>query len=79
MRIRYTKHALARMQERGISKRLVRKAIEEPDRSYRDKGLNVVERKLESGNILRVYFKRDDDAAVVITTYRTKTWGRGRR
>jgi len=75
MRIRYTRHALKRMQERGIAKRLVRPAIEDADRRYRDKGLNVAERKLESGNILRVYFKLDGEDVVVITTYRTRTWG----
>ena len=79
MRIRYTKHALKRMQERGIAKRLVRHTIEDADHRYRDKGLNVAERKLESGNILRVYFKLDGEDVVVITTYRTRTWGRGRR
>jgi len=57
------------MQERGIAKRLVRQTIEDPDHRYRDKGLNVAERKLESGNILRVYFKLDGEDVVVITTY----------
>ena len=79
MRIRYTRHASKRMQERGIGKRLVRQAIEDPDHLYRDKGLRVAERKLESGNILRVYFKLDGEDVVVITAYRTRTWGRGRR
>jgi len=54
-------------------------AIEEPDRSYLDRGLNVAERKLESGNILRVYFRQENEDIVVITVYRTRAWGRGRR
>ena len=79
MRIRYTKHAQKRMRERGIARPLVRMAIEEPDRSYLDRELNVAERKLESGNILRVYFKREGEDTVVITVYHIRTWGRGRR
>ena len=81
MKIRYTKHVLRRMRERKISKGQVALALREPDQLYRDLDLQVAERKTDRGNIIRVYFRKEngvETVILVITVYRTKRWGRGR-
>ena len=81
VKIRYTKHALRRMRERKIPKTQVALALREPDQLYKDLDLQVAERKTDRGNILRVYFRKEngvETVILVITVYRTKRWGRGR-
>jgi len=81
VKIRYTKHVLRRMRERKISKGQVALALREPDQLYRDLDLQVAERKTDRGNIIRVYFRKEngvETVILVITVYRTKRWGRGR-
>ena len=83
MRIRWTKHARRRAEERGISRRAAEITLQKPDRTYRDRDLFVAERKTDRGNILRVYYRFAEDSrgsyVLIITLYRTRAWGRGRR
>lgn len=79
MKIRFSKHALKRLGQRRISQGQVRLTIAQPDNLYREGGLWVAERKTDRGNILRVYYAEKKDKAgpyiLVVTVYRTSSWG----
>lgn len=76
MHILFSAHALAQMQERGISEKTVRQAMNRPDRdSSRIDGTRVAQRRVRWHNkvvLCRViYALTSREAARIITVYMT--------
>ena len=69
--IRYLDHALTRMQERGISKQHVEKAVRAPDqvREAKNKGARRFEKKISSRRRIAVIAGESDREFEVITAF----------
>ena len=66
----YTKHAEHRMAFRKISKKDVEAVIANPDRIVPGKRTSIIQ-KVIKGKLLRVVYKMDNNAYIVITAYFT--------
>ena len=71
-RIRYTKHAIERMIERGITKEQVEDCIKNPTNITHDKYCNKIFQKLiDHKKLLCVIIKYENNDIKIITTYKT--------
>lgn len=70
-RIIFIQHALDRLKERGISKELVIKIIENPDNIDPESQQRRIAQKLINGKLLRVVYDDEDESIVVISAYST--------
>ncbi|TSC92355.1 MAG: hypothetical protein CEN89_749 [Candidatus Berkelbacteria bacterium Licking1014_7] len=69
MEIVFTKHARARLKERGISEKNVKEAIIFPDKSlsgYANKKL--IQKKIKNKNLVVIYIE-ENKSKIIITTY----------
>jgi Domain of unknown function (DUF4258) len=77
MEIRFTGHALASMNRRGLSRKTVRTVIKEPDARLQRKGMREIRQRLvpmgPEGKLylVRVVLDFTLDEVVVVTAYRT--------
>ncbi len=68
MRIIYSLHALERMRQRGIDKKLVSLCIQNPDKDEVLEGVRRCIKRIDNKVIIVVY-RREDDKFIVITAY----------
>ncbi len=68
MRIIYSLHALERMRQRGIDKKLVTLCIQDPDRSEKIEEVYRCIKKIDNKVIITIY-KQENDKFIVITAY----------
>ena len=69
MKIKFSDHAVKRLEFRKISKRRVLTTLDKPDKVlFSFKGRGVFRRKFEH-KILEVVARREDDIMVVVTAY----------
>ena len=68
MKIVYSLHALERIRQRGINKKLIVLCIQKPDRSEELEGAYRSIKKIDNKVIVVIYRKKDDKV-VVITAY----------
>ncbi|BES82194.1 DUF4258 domain-containing protein [Pyrodictium abyssi] len=69
MKIRCTFHAIERMRQRGIKREEVEDCLDDPDRILEVEELKCVKRL--NGKVLVVVYRKDADAVVVITAFRS--------
>jgi len=67
--IRYTKHALLRLSERGITDADVREVIASPDESRTSLHKRIIADKRIAGRHLWVVYAEREDSLLVITVY----------
>jgi len=68
MYIRFTKHALERLRERGISLKEIMECIKNPDKLFKDKyGNNIAQRRKEK-YVLRVIFRKENEESILLIT-----------
>ena len=67
----FTKHALERMKQRGISREEVIRAIESSQKTVQDTLGHSIAQLQEDGRILRVFYVQRNGDLLVITTYRS--------
>jgi len=77
MAVEYTGHALSRMRQRKISKRMVYDALKRPDLSFVTRRGRVASLKRHGDKILKVISEKSNDKIWVVTVYwtrRIKKW-----
>lgn len=77
MAMEYTRHALSRMRQRKISKRMVEDALKRPDLSFATRRGRVASLKRHGDKILKVISEKSNDKIWVVTVYwtrRIKKW-----
>ncbi len=67
----FTKHALERMKQRGITRDEVIHAIKESKEKKTDNLGHFIVQISDDGKILRVFFVDRDEKIIVITSYKT--------
>ena len=70
LEIIYTKHVLERMRFRGIEKRDIETALRDPE-SIQSQGDIRVNQTTIKGKLLRVFYRKDKDKYIIITSYFT--------
>jgi len=70
VRIRYTLHALERMRQRGIEKKLVEQCLGAPDKDEEIEDVRRCVKRL-GDRVLVVIYKPVNDTLIVITAYMT--------
>jgi len=68
VRIIYSLHALERMRQRGIDKKLVTLCIQDSDKSEEIEGVYRCIKKIDNKVIITIY-KQENDKFIVITAY----------
>ena len=68
MRVRYTFHALERIRQRGIEKKLITLCIREPDKSEQLEEVRKCVKRIDDKVIIVVY-REGHDEILVITAY----------
>ncbi len=71
MNIDYTEHATEKMAERDISKKVVERALREPDKVLNTEFGRKIAHKLIKDRLLRVVYIQENDNYTVITAYYT--------
>ena len=71
MPIKFTRHALQQMQNRGIHKDEVKEAVNNPDKVVKNSGNNLIAQKLIEKKLLRVFYRTEGKDKVIITAYKT--------
>lgn len=77
MIIKYTKHAMARMRERSISKEAIERAIQQPDKlqaSTKSSGRFIAKKIWRGGDgkhVLLIIFEHDRDCVKIVTVIDT--------
>jgi hypothetical protein len=67
----FIQHALDRLEERGISKKLVIEIISNPDNVDPDSERRKIAQKLIKGKLLRVVYDDEEESIAVISAYST--------
>jgi len=67
----FIRHALDRLEERGISKDLVIEIIRDPDDVDLESERRKIAQKLIKGKLLRIVYDDEGELIVVISAYRT--------
>jgi len=67
----FIRHALDRLEERGISKDLVIEIIRDPDDVDLESERRKIAQKLIKGKLLRIVYDEEGECLVVISAYRT--------
>lgn len=73
MLIKYTAHALLRINERDISKKLISNIIENPNKVIFDKNGDYIAQKQIQAYLYRIFYKKDkvNNWIIVKTIYKT--------
>jgi hypothetical protein len=66
--MKFTKHALFRMEQRGIDKNSIESAINDPDETIDSFGRRKLARKIIDNKTLEIVYIKEDDI-IVITVY----------
>jgi hypothetical protein len=66
--MKFTKHALIRMEQRGIDEYSIESAINDPDETIGSFGRRKLARKIIDNKILEIVYIEEDDI-IVITVY----------
>lgn len=64
----YTKHAIKRIKERGISKSDIEKVIKNPDHIQRDNNRIIANKKVNK-RTLEIVFIKEDRKTIILTCY----------
>ena len=71
MPIKFTRHALQQMQNRGIKKEEVIQTINDPEKLGKNSGNNLIAEKSFGRKLLRVFYRVEDEDKLIITAYKT--------
>ena len=71
MPIKFTRHALQQMQNRGIKKEEVTQTINDPEKLGKNSENNIIAQRMFEGKLLRVFYRVEEKDKIVITTYKT--------
>ena len=72
MRLRITDHAKERAEKYEISKKLIRKGIENPDNVVNGHSNRRIAQKKLNEHVLRIIFEEEKDTSVVVTVYKAR-------
>lgn len=67
----FIQRALDRMEERGITKELIRDALDQSSGIESNDGMRKIAQRFIDGKLIRVVYEEGPDAIVVITVYKT--------
>lgn len=68
----FSKHALEQMQARGITRSVVKKVLDKPDKIKNEKGKKVYQSVIEKGTyLIRIFVNVNKVPPLVITVYKT--------
>ena len=71
MLIKFTKHALERLNSRNISKKLVIEILDNYDSIQKDNYGNFIAQKKKGAFLYRVFYSIKNEDKIVITAYKT--------
>ena len=71
MPIKFTRHALQQMKNRGIKKEEVIQTINDPEKLGKNSGDNIIAQRMFEGKLLRVFYRVEEKDKIVITAYKT--------
>ena len=76
MSIEFTKHALERIKARNIDKNEILTTLNNPEKIIKDKsGLCIAQKKIMN-QLLRVFYREEKGAKVIITAYKASDYKR---
>ena len=71
MPIKFTRHSLQQMQNRGIKKEEVLETLNNPEKLGKNSGNNLIAQKSFGEKLLRVFYRVEDEDKIIITAYKT--------
>ena len=72
----FIRHALDRLEQRGISKELIIDVITSPDEIDQESEKRRIAQKIINGKLIRVIYDDEGDSVVVISAYVTSKLGK---